>query len=79
MIDNKFYEEKITELTDQVREAVRSVCASAAHIERFQIEENNAEILSHLMEDIAYKAKLAESFASSIYFLTRLLKEKTKA
>lgn len=79
MTDINFYEEKIKELTEQLREAICSVCSTAAHIERVEIESHEADVLGTLMENLSHEAELVKWFADSIYFLTRLLREKTKA
>jgi hypothetical protein len=74
-----FYMRHISGLSEHLREAIRSVCSTAADIERRIVDVESPDVLATVMEGLADEAQRASAFASSIYFLERLLREKTQA
>lgn len=78
-LDVDFYMGHISALNEHLREAVRSVCSTAADIERRVVDIETPDVLSTVMENLAHEAEIAAAFGSSIYLLERLLREKSQA
>lgn len=78
MVNVLFYKEKIKELKEHLEDAVLSVCSTAADIER-TLGGSRVEEIRSMMERLSYGAATTAAFANSIYYLSRLLREKTQA
>lgn len=79
MIDVEFYNKQINDLTEQVREAVLNVCEHAKNIEGNGLSDRSASDMSAILEGLSHEAEMVKAFADSVYFLSRLLREKIKA
>lgn len=78
MVNVLFYKEKIKELNEHLHEAVILVCEQSYGIEK-KVDTLVPHDVAAAMDNLAHAAKLVSAFANSIYYLSRLLRDKTQA